>query len=250
MVPRDEGYPAEIAGQRTIGQAWGRMRYEPKLSDPDFVAAAVDATLVHATAAPYLRSADPAGGGEAVLEFSSPYVLVDGLVEAEFAGDGVSLEIRTLRPKMGSETEEEAWSAWQALPVNRGRVSEELGRPRFNGSDVSVHGVYRFQVRLSVAPKPGAAQPRGLSAFRLQLDFENGIMSIPQIFAGKNTVRFRLRDASLLDGPVQVVYRYQTAAGERTHTQMLRRADFQGNIATYTLDAPELVRCSSVAVSY
>ena len=75
-------------------------------------------------------------------------------------------------------------------------------------------------------------------------------MSIPQIFAGKNTVRFRLRDAAKLTGPVKVVYQYQTAAGECTHTEILRVGDFQSNIATYTLDAPGLVRCTSLVVSY
>jgi hypothetical protein len=126
----------------------------------------------------------------------------------------------------------------------------ELGRPRFNGQDVSIHGAYRFQLRLAVEPRTGRAAPPGLDAFKLALHFENGIMSIPQIFAGSNTVRFRVRDSSLLRGPVRVTYRYETAAGDRVHTKVLRPSDFRGNEAVYRLDAPGLSRCKSVAVEY
>lgn len=55
--------------------------------------------------------------------------------------------------------------------------------------------------------------------------------------------------SSRIDGAISVKYRYQTAAGEKEHTQVLRAADFTGGVAGYTLDAPGLVRCNSLAIS-
>lgn len=252
-VPVDEGYPPELAGGRTIGQAWGSIRYQPDLRDPQFTQAWLpDSNLTHSTTAPYLRPARPEAGGWAILDFYSPYVLVGGTLAAELAGPApdVKLEIRTLRPKLASEGEAEVWSRWQSLPTGAGALGVELGRPRFNGQDVSIHGVYRFQVRLSVEPRAGRTAPPGLNALKVALDFETGIMSIPQIFAGRNTVRFRVQDASLLRGPVRVTYRYATAAGDRVHTKLVLSSDFHANEATYVLDAPGLTWCKSVAVEY
>lgn len=204
-VPRDEGYPAAVAGGRTIGQAWGVIRYRPDAAD--------------------LRLDEP-------LDFYSPYVLVDGTLETE---PGTQVAIRTLRPKNTRESDPEVWSEWQSL--SGGKI--ELGRPRFNGRDVSIHGVYRFQLRLTGKPR-----------LKLTLYFENGIMSIPRIFAGVNTVRVRVRDASLLKAPVRVTYRWQTAAGERENVKTLQPSDFRGGEAVYALHAPGLERCKSVAVAY
>jgi hypothetical protein len=94
----------------------------------------------------------------------------------------------------------------------------------------------------------GAAS--GLSALQLVAYFENGIMSIPQIFEGRNTVRFKVNDSSKLNAPIEVTYRYETPAGERKHHQVLQPADFRGNEASYVIDAPGLIRCNSLAVVY
>ena len=57
IIPEGEGYPRELAGGRTIGQAWGRLRYEPDLKDPQSVEVmAPGSTLVHAAAAALLAS--------------------------------------------------------------------------------------------------------------------------------------------------------------------------------------------------
>ena len=165
---------------------------------------------------PYWRPERPEAGGAAVLDFHSPYVLVDGSLDTDVT-PGVTLAIRTLRPAAARDDEPETWSPWQDVPA--GPV--ELGRPRFNGRDVSIHGVYRFQVRATVK---GGNRALGLNAIRVALAFENGIMSIPQIFAGRNTVRFRLQDASRLRGPVKVAYRYRTAFGQKVHRQALAPA--------------------------
>jgi hypothetical protein len=245
-VPRGQGYPQELDGARTIGQAWGSLRYEPAPGDLGD-ALAPGATLVRAATAPYLRPPHPEAGGEAVFDFYSPYVLVEGRLEAEMAG-AATVEIRTLRAKATSPAEPDVWSPWQTLGA--GRIAAELGRPRFNGADVSIHGVYRLQLRVTVPPAAGRTAPAGLNHLRLRLDFENGIMSIPPIFAGENTLRVRLRDASLLRGPVRVVYHYETAAGNKTHTQVLRPSDFRENTAVYRIDAPGLLRCRSVTVAH
>lgn len=163
-----------------------------------------------------------AGG---VFDYASPYILVDGTVRGELR-PGARLSIRTLQAKASSTAEPDRWSEWK--PV------------RATPAPIEVNGVYRFQLRVE-----GAV--RGL---RLELNFENGIMSLPRIFAGANTIHFKVRDASLIRGPIRVAYRYQTAAGERRHEQVLRRSDFHANVATYRIDAPGLERCNSISVRY
>jgi hypothetical protein len=209
-VPRGEGYAPEMEGGKSIGQAWGRIRYSPSIS----------------TLPP-------------VADIYSPYVLVDGTLEADLR-EGARVEFRTQLAKAGHAGEPDVWSEWQTVADRPGRTRIELGRPRFNGRDVTIHGVYRFQVRTTGA----------LNALALELYFENGIMSLPQIFAGKNIVHFQLRDTSKLEAPIEITYRYQTAAGENSHSKVLTREDFTANRATYTIDAPGLERCTSVAVAY
>ena len=159
-----------------------------------------------------------AGG---LLDIYSPYVLVDGSAQGD-----TRIEIRTLRAKAAGEEEPDHWSGW--VPVRSGALSQ-------------IRGAYRFQIRST----PGALQP-----LQLELYFENGIMSIPQIFAGKNTVRFKVRDSSTIVRPIRVTYRYQTGTGERTHTRTLESRNFRGNVATYEIDAPGLIRCNSLAIAY
>ena len=225
------------------------MTYQAPLAAEDLDVLAPGSTLEHAPSAPYLRPRDVAAGGSAIFDFYSPYILVDGRLDAEVAGDA-ALEMRTLEAKPRMASQPDVWSEWQRLPVNGDGVHIELGRPRFNGRDVSIHGVYRFQVRLSVPRRAGRAAPAGLNSLALRLSFEAGIMSLPQIFSGKNTVRFQVRDAEALRGPIQVAYRYQTAHGPQTHRKTLERGDFTGNIATYEINTPGLLRCDSVTISY
>ncbi|MCW5982634.1 MAG: hypothetical protein KIT09_31390 [Bryobacteraceae bacterium] len=252
-VPPNEGYNPAVSGGRTIGQACGRLSYAPDLAD----AASSDvlapgATLVHSSSAPFLRPAALSGGGEAALDFYSPYVLVDGQVEAELAGTpgSVKLELRVLQAKPRRASDPDIWSPWQTLHASPGPFRTGLGRDRFNGADASIHGAYRFQLRVAVAPDPARSEPAGLKALKVTAAFENGIMSIPQIFAGANTVRFKLNDARSVRSPIRVTYRYQTAAGEKAHEQGLRPADFRNNEAVYQLDAPGLLRCNSLAIAY
>jgi hypothetical protein len=248
-VPADEDYPVEMAGGKSIGQAWGLITYRAPLAEGAFDTLTSDSTLAHAASAPYLRPREVAAGGFAVFDFYSPYVLVDGMLEADLAGDA-TLAIRALEAKPRTASEPEVWSEWQLLEVRAGKVGVELGRPRFNGKDVSIHGAYRFQLRVAATPQPGRSSPAGLNALAFRLYFENGIMSMPQIFAGRNTVHFQLRDAAKLRGPVEVTYKYQTAQGERSHRETLAPSRFRGNTASYVIDAPGLERCNSITVSY
>ncbi len=252
-VPAGEGYQPDMVGQKTIGQACGRIRYTPDLREGVDDALAPGSTLVRADKAPFLRPAHADEGGQATFDFYSPYVLVNGKLNAELAGvstDDVKLEMRTLKAKAEDESAPDVWSAWQTLHSGPGRTTTALGKPRFNGTDVSIHGVYRFQLRVSVSPRAGRTEPAGLSSLRLELYFENGIMSIPQIFAGANTIEFKLRDASQLRAPVVVTYIFETADGDGENMQILRPTDFHNDVARYSFDAPGLVRCKSLSISY
>jgi hypothetical protein len=113
-----------------------------------------------------------------------------------------------------------------------------------------VYGTYRFQLRFSIAPNAARKADPGLNSLKLETSFENGIMSIPRIIAGKNKVHFKVADASLVKAPLEVIYRYQTRSGENQHRQVIQPRDFAGNVASYSFDAPDLVRCNSVLVRY
>jgi hypothetical protein len=250
-VPFGEGYSPETVGKRTIGQAWGRIRYTPDFRTNAFTdALAPGSTLVRANAAPYLRPRDIRGGGGAIFDFYSPYVLVDGTLRAELLGQGAKLEIRTLEDKLTSQAEPDLWSQWQTIASAAGGTTVQLGRPRYNGKDVSIDGKYRFQIRVSVSADARRTAAAGLKNLSLEMYFENGIMSIPQIFPGANTIDFRLKDADRLQGPVRITYTYETASGERSQTNVLRASDFHGDAAQYSFEAPTLIRCKSLAIAY
>ncbi len=250
QIPTDEGYNKDVAGGRTLGQAWGRIAYQPDLREPlDLLAPG--STLVQVSDPPHLRPRTRAGGGSATFDVQCPYVLVDGSISGEMAGtdaDALRLEIRILLAKTANESEPDAWSSWDEIHRGPGTFTVPIGRARFNGRNASVHGVYQFQVRVTVGPNGSRTMPAGLSRFRLSAQFENGIMSIPQIFAGRNRILFKVRDASRIGGAIRVAYRYQDAAGAREHTQSLFRSDFRDNVAAYTLDAPGLKRCTSLSI--
>jgi hypothetical protein len=253
-VPKDQGYNADVAGGRTLGQAWGRMLYEPDWRNPEFLkVSAVETDLSHQTSSPYLRPSSRTGGGAAIFDFYSPYVLVSGLLTGEWVGsqeDGFRVELRAMQPKTTDLSQPDVWSPWQTVSSTAGAFQILLGRERFNGKDVSIHGVYRFQLRFSIAPNAARKADVGLDRLKLESSFENGIMSIPRITAGKNTIHFKVANAANVKGPLEIVYRYQTESGETQHRRVIQPRDFIGNVATYSFDAPGLVRCNSVLVRY
>ena len=179
----------------------------------------------------------------------SPYILVDGTLSATLAGVGTELSIRTLAPKALAASEPDHWSDWQPLFSTPGANQTELGRPRFNGRDASIHGAYRFQIRVRVPRDATPSASAGLSALSMKLYFENGIMSIPPLFAGRNKLRLRIADPAALTSPLTVVYLYDTPRGPKSHRQMLRPSDFTQGEARYIVNAPDLIRCRSVSIS-
>jgi hypothetical protein len=253
-VPKDQHYNADVAGGKTIGQAWGRITYEPDWKSPEFLKSSpVETDLSHQTSSPYLRPANRTGGGSATFDFYSPYVLVSGVLTGEWIGsqaDGFRVALRTMEPKTAGLGEPDVWSPWQTLSSGAGAFQILLGRERFNPKDVSIHGTYRFQLRFSVAPNAARKTDVGLNSLKLETAFENGIMSIPRITAGKNTIHFKVADTAKVEGPVEVIYRYQAPAGEVQHRQVIQPRDFARNVATYSFDAPDLVRCNSVLIRY
>jgi hypothetical protein len=252
-VPGNEGYNAEISGGRTIGQAWGKLTFEPRWDDPEWMrASAVESSFTQQVSSPYLRPAIRKAGGQATFDFYSPYVLVDGLLSGHWLAsdaDQPRVEIRTLQAKPRSRAEPDVWSEWQTLSVGP-RFHASLGRSRFNGKDISVHGVYRFQIRLSISPNANRKGEVGLQSLSLDVYFENGIMSIPQIIDGVNAIHFKVTDSSKIRGPIRVVYRYQTQTADRVQEQILQPTDFHHNSAAYTFDAPGLIRCNSLLIAY
>ena len=253
-VPFDEGYNPEVSGGRTIGQAWGKWVYSPDFRDSRFLLDSPFQTDFRLDAsAPYLRPARKNEGGQAIVDFYCPYVMVDGVLEGEWLStleDQPLVEIRIVKAKPNHEREAEAWSSWQRLDDRPGYFRLELGKPRFNGRDVSIHGVYRFQVRLSLKANQKRIAPAGLKNFKFSGWFENGIMSIPRIVEGENTIHFKVSDASSIRSPIRILYRYQTASGEKQHLQILQRENFQNHRATYSFQAPGLKRCNSLAIEY
>jgi len=252
-VPSNEGYNAEISGGRTIGQAWGKLTFEPRWDNPQWMkVSAVESDFAQQLSTPYLRPTTRRGGGQATFDFYSPFVLVDGLLSGQWLAsdaDQPRVEIRTLQAKPNSRLEPDVWSEWQTLALGP-RFHNSLGRERFNGTDLSLHGVYRFQIRLSISPNANRKSEVGLQSLRLEAYFENGIMSIPRIVDGMNTIHFKVADSSRIRGPIRVVYRYQTRTAEKVHEQILQPTDFHRNSATWTFEAPGLIRCNSLLIAY
>jgi hypothetical protein len=219
--------------------------YEPNWSGPEFFqAAGIRTDMARAGEAPYLRPWMRTAGGEATLDVYCPYVLVDGTLSGEWVAseaDKPTVEIRALQAKTRSPAEPDRWSGWQALHSGPGKFRVALA---------GIHGVYRFQVRLTLGPNAERKGEAGVKSLRVEANFETSITSIPRLLPGKNVIRFKVRDASRIRGPIRVVYRYQTEKGTESHEQVLNPEDFKRNFATYTIDVPGLKRCDSLVISY
>ncbi len=254
-VPVGMGYPEYIEGDLSLGQAWGKVTWVPDLAAGAIEDAKVSGQgLVCSQQAPYLR---PGGGGagEWVLEFYMPYVMVEGFVIGELAGDsGDKLEVafRSQVAKPNSLADPDQWLPWKILAAKPGHFQARLDRGDAARGESSLHGVYRWQLRIRLAEGGGPGAAAGLESIRLLGYFENGIMSIPQLFDGRNTVRFKLDDPSQLKGDIEVTYRWQTDEGESSHTKRIvpGEAFYKDNEAVYVIDAPGLIRCNSLTISY
>ena len=252
-VPTDEGYPDSVAGDKALGQAWGRLRYRAPLSGEGYLDAAASMTnITHEPQAPFLRPSAAATVSEAVFDFYCAFILVDGVFSGELAAgpeDRVSLEIRTLDPKPAHRDQPDNWSEWLELTSGPGPFEITLGRQEYLEREVTVHGKYRFQLRLKAWAAVNPAEV-GLKALSYICRFETGIMSIPQVVAGDNNVTFKASDSQAIKAPLRVTYNYETEGGPVSHTETLEPGDFTGNRAGYLLAAPGLVRCNSLVIEY
>ena len=92
----------------------------------------------------------------------------------------------------------------------------------------------------------------GLGDLSLLAFFENGIMSIPQLSSGGNTIRFKVEDPAQVKSDILVIYNWQDTEGSpESHEMRLTPAMFyKDNEAVYHIDAPGLARCNSLVISY
>ena len=208
-VPEDEGYNQDVRGGRTLGQAWGRIVYEPR---PEAL------------------------GSPIVLQ--SPYIFVDGRVRG-MLGAGATLEIRTLEAKALSPSQPDRWSEWTTLAEGPGPFEAAIGETLPNRG---VHGVYRFELR--------AAGGEGVRSLRVEADFETGIMSVPRLVEGENTVRMRLQESARPQGPIRVRYDYTANGQDASQEIVFAPAAFADGEAAETATIPGLERCNRVSIEY
>jgi hypothetical protein len=90
-VPRDEDYPPEVAGGRTIGQAYGVIDLTARVENE-------------------------------VFDFRCPYIIVDGTISSTPPTGVTSLQIRTLTAKPRNAGEPDSWSPWQPLDAASARL--------------------------------------------------------------------------------------------------------------------------------
>ena len=252
-VPVNLGYPEYLEADLSLGQAWGLFTYRPNLGRGDLEEVKAEGSrLVSSPTSPYIR---PAGteGGEWILDFYSPYILVDGVIAGEISGGknaSVEVAFRSLAPKPNSISQPDDWLPWRTLGDKPGRFSVTLTRADAAAGESSFHGTYRWQMKIRLAGGTGE-QPVGLSDLLVAAYFENGIMSIPQIFNGDNTIRFKVDDPGQVKGDIYVTHAWQTADGEKTQRQKIDREMFyQNSEAVYSIEAPGLVRCNSLVIAY
>jgi hypothetical protein len=254
-VPNGVGYPAYLEGDLSLGQAWGRARYQPNLSRGDLREALLEGEgLATAKESPYLRPSADGGKGEWILEFVSPYVLVDGFIRGDLlAGeeDVAEVAFRSQVPKRLNLSQPDEWKPWKVLASKSGPFHVGLDEADSAEGSSSFHGTYRYQVRLRFKASSSSSQT-GLADFGIVAFFENGIMSIPQIFSGENTVRFKVQDSARVDSDIYVTYTWESRSGrEDSHTKRICPAlFFKENEAVYTINAPDLWRCKSLVIEY
>lgn len=253
-VPEGLGYPAYLEGDLSLGQAWGKISYNPVLSRGDLEEVKLSGSgLETHPESPYLRPARDSGEGEWVLEFYSPYILVDGFISGELSGskdDRLEIAFRSQAPKSRNLSQADQWLPWKTLSSKPGPFMINLERADAAEGESTFHGTYRWQLRIRLASEQGAATA-GLSDLDVVTYFETGIMSIPQIFDGENTIRFKVDDPEQIEGDMLVKFVWETCEGEQSREKMLsKRLFFKDNEAVYRIEAPGLERCKALIISY
>jgi hypothetical protein len=254
-VPLGLGYPSYLEGKMSLGQAWGLIRYLPDLARGDLYEIMKEGGGLEAFhSAPFVRPDGDYGEGEWVLEFYCPYILVDGFIQGELVGQGedrVEVAFRSQVPKRFNLDQPDEWLDWKVLADKPGKFLATLDRTDSAEGESSLHGTYRFQLRLRF-DAAGEASRVGLGSLSLLAFFENGIMSIPQLSSGGNTIRFKVEDPAQVKSDILVTYAWQNAEGAaKSHEMLLTPGMFiKDNQAVYHIDAQGLARCNSLIISY
>jgi len=252
-VPEGLGYPSYLEGDLSLGQAWGKISYDPQLGrgDLDEVRKSGEG-LAAFSSAPYIRPAADGGSGEWILEFYSPYILVDGYVAGTLdagAGDKVELALQSEAARPRGPSQEAEWLPWKTLADKPGKFLVTLDRADAAEGASTFHGAYRYRLRLKLSAA-GAASQVGLSGLRIVTFFETGMMSIPQLFDGDNRVRFKVADAGQIKGDIQVTYLWNGKEGQKSERKLLTpEMFFRDNQALYHIETPGLVRCDGLIIS-
>ncbi len=255
-VPVGMGYPEYIEGDLSLGQAWGKFTWAPDLASGAIKDALISGQgLVCSEQAPFVRPEEGTGEGEWLLEFYMPYVMVEGYVTGELAGDSgdkLELAFRSQVAKPDGLADPDQWLPWKTLSAKPGHFQARLDRGDAAVGESSFHGAYRWQLRIRLAEGGDTNVLAGLNKLGIIGYFENGIMSIPQLLSGRNTVRFKVDDPAEVKGDIEVTYRWQTAAGESSHSKRIVPGEmfYKDSEAVYVIDAPGLARCNSLTISY
>ena len=254
-VPEGLGYPEYLEGQRTQGQAWGLISYYPDLGRGDLSEIKTSGDgLETCSSAPYIRPAQDGGSGEWILEFYSPYVMVDGSIMGELSGgkdDEVEIAFRSQVAKRLNADEEDRWLPWVVVSDKAGSEFRfNLDRADAAEGLSTFHGAYKVQLRIRLKAA-GSAASVGLNKLAFTAYFENGMMSIPQIFDGDNTVRFKVQDAKQVTSTLKVAYNWTTVDGKKQETEinLIPEMFFKDNEAVFNISAPGLKRCNWMRMS-
>jgi hypothetical protein len=226
----------------TLFFSTGTSTYRPDLTSEAYLDGVHGTpTLVRGATAPYLRPGAAGTPQSVVFKVVNPYILADGRIIADVAcgaGDAATLSIST-----------DGGANWNQVASGAGSKDVNIGKSRFNATQMSVTGKYEFLLKFECRAGTNPSTV-GLEALRIDTVFDSSLMSLPRLVAGANTLRFKVSDSKAVAAPITVTYRWKTGTADATHTREIRPSDFAGNEATYQVQAPGLTRCVSYTVEY
>ena len=251
-IPADEGYPEDMEGGKSIGQAWGKLAWNAPLETDAYLDAVKSSTrMSHNGKTPYLTPEYAGVVAETIFDFYVPYVIVEGTFSGKLVAgnpdDKMSVELRAQFPKTNDLNDPEEWTLWRNLTDKPGEFRVTVGSESYDPHQVTVDGKYHFQLRVR-AYANGDPAKTGLESLGAELSFENGIMSIPRLLPGRNELKFKLDDRSAVKSPVKITYNFQTENGPESENWIISQGDAAG--AKYVIDVPDLVRCDSLIIQY
>ena len=251
-IPTGEGYPEDMEGGKSIGQAWGKLTWKAPLESDAYLDAVESSTrMSHNVKAPYLTPETGGTVAETVFDFYLPYVIVEGTFSGKLVAanenDKVSVELRAQIPKTNDLNDPEEWTLWRELAGSPGEFNVTVGSESYDPHQVTIDGKYHFQLRVR-AYADGNSENTGLESLGMELAFENGIMSIPRLLPGKNELQFKLDDLNGVKSPVKITYNYQTENGPDSNSWKVIPGETSAT--GHVVDVPNLIRCDSLTIEY